>query len=127
MARHLREWRAEIHKRLALPAACLVFALLGVGFGITHVRTGRSFGLLLGLAIPLWAKSGSYWKAAWSRSSSVETAPIVRPQSSTFAITKAHPTSIFSPHPALPFVPKRAGASFLAASIARSGWAQILE
>jgi LPS export ABC transporter permease LptG len=49
----VREWRAEIHKRLALPAACLVFALLGVGFGITNVRTGRSFGLLLGLAITI--------------------------------------------------------------------------
>ena len=48
-----REWRAEIHKRVALPAACLVFALLGVGFGITHVRIGRSFGLLLGLAITI--------------------------------------------------------------------------
>lgn len=48
-----REWRAEIHKRLALPAACLVFALMGVGFGITNVRTGRSFGLLLGLAITI--------------------------------------------------------------------------
>ena len=45
------EWRAEFHKRLSYPAACLVFALLGVGFGISHVRTGRSFGLLLGLAI----------------------------------------------------------------------------
>jgi lipopolysaccharide export system permease protein len=48
-----REWRAEIHKRLALPAACLVFALIGVSFGITNVRTGRSFGLLLGLAITI--------------------------------------------------------------------------
>lgn len=48
-----REWRAEIHKRIALPAACLVFALLGVGFGISNVRTGRSFGLLLGLAITI--------------------------------------------------------------------------
>lgn len=48
-----REWRAEIHKRLALPAACLVFALLGVGFGIANVRIGRSFGLLLGLAITI--------------------------------------------------------------------------
>jgi LPS export ABC transporter permease LptG len=46
-----RQWLAEIHKRVALPAACLVFALLGVGFGISNVRTGRSFGLLLGLAI----------------------------------------------------------------------------
>src|SRR6185436_20678675 len=48
-----REWLAEIHKRLALPAACLVFALLGVGFGISNVRTGRSFGLLLGLAFTI--------------------------------------------------------------------------
>lgn len=48
-----REWLSEIHKRIALPAACLVFALLGVGFGITNVRTGRSFGLLLGLAITI--------------------------------------------------------------------------
>jgi LPS export ABC transporter permease LptG/LPS export ABC transporter permease LptF len=48
-----RAWRAEIHERLALPAACLVFALLAVGFGISHVRTGRPFGLLLGLAITI--------------------------------------------------------------------------
>jgi LPS export ABC transporter permease LptG len=48
-----REWHAEMHKRVALPAACLVFALLGVGFGISNIRTGRSFGLLLGLAITI--------------------------------------------------------------------------
>ncbi len=46
-----RKWSAEIHKRLALPAACVVFALLGVAFGISNVRTGRSLGLLIGLAI----------------------------------------------------------------------------
>jgi len=45
------DWRAEVHKRLALPTACLVFALLGVAFGISNVRIGRSLGLLLGLAI----------------------------------------------------------------------------
>jgi lipopolysaccharide export system permease protein len=50
-AEQYHEWRAEIHKRIALPAACLVFAMLAVGLGISHVRTGRSFGLLLGLAI----------------------------------------------------------------------------
>jgi LPS export ABC transporter permease LptG/LPS export ABC transporter permease LptF len=72
------EWRAEIHKRIALPTACLVFALLGVGFGISNVRTGRSFGLLLGLAITvlyyLLALSGQHsavsgklpvWLAIW--------------------------------------------------------------
>jgi LPS export ABC transporter permease LptG len=48
-----RIWRAEVHERIALPAACLVLALLGVGFGISHVRTGRSFGLLLGIAITI--------------------------------------------------------------------------
>ncbi len=64
-AEEYREWRAEIHKRLALPTACLVFALLGVAFGISNVRTGRSFGLLLGLAITiiyyLIALSGNHY------------------------------------------------------------------
>jgi lipopolysaccharide export system permease protein len=59
------EWKAEIHKRLALPTACLVFALLGVGFGISNVRTGRSFGLILGLAFTicyyLLALSGQHY------------------------------------------------------------------
>lgn len=62
-----REWRAEIHKRLALPAACMVFALLGVGFGITHVRIGRSFGLLLGLAITIVY----YLMALWGQHAAV--------------------------------------------------------
>ncbi|HJQ25809.1 MAG TPA: LptF/LptG family permease [Blastocatellia bacterium] len=48
-----RPWRAEIHRRLALPTACLIFALLGVAFGISNVRTGRSFGLFLGLAFTI--------------------------------------------------------------------------
>lgn len=52
-AEEFLKWRAELHKRIALPAACLVFALLGVAFGISNVRTGRSFGLLLGLAITI--------------------------------------------------------------------------
>lgn len=47
----LQSRRVEIHKRLAYPAACLVFALLGVGFATSNVRTGRPFGLILGLAI----------------------------------------------------------------------------
>src|SRR5262249_21774225 len=62
-----REWLGEIHKRLALPAACLVFALLGVGFGISNVRTGRSFGLLLGLAITL----AYYLMALWGQHSAM--------------------------------------------------------
>jgi LPS export ABC transporter permease LptF/LPS export ABC transporter permease LptG len=46
-------WLAEVHQRVAFPAACIVFAILAVGFGISHVRTGRSFGLILGLAITI--------------------------------------------------------------------------
>ncbi|MGH9763232.1 MAG: LptF/LptG family permease, partial [Blastocatellia bacterium] len=52
-AANYRIWLAEVHERLAFPAACLVFALLAVAFGISHVRTGRSFGLMLGLAITI--------------------------------------------------------------------------
>ncbi|HEU4389692.1 MAG TPA: LptF/LptG family permease, partial [Blastocatellia bacterium] len=48
-----RAWLAEVHRRLTYPAACLVFALLGVGLGISNVRTGRPFGLLMGLAITI--------------------------------------------------------------------------
>ncbi|MEK6299520.1 MAG: LptF/LptG family permease [Acidobacteriota bacterium] len=48
-----QDWLAEIHKRIALPTACLVFALLGVAFGISNVRIGRSLGLLLGLGITI--------------------------------------------------------------------------
>ncbi|HMG32538.1 MAG TPA: LptF/LptG family permease [Blastocatellia bacterium] len=62
-----REWRSEIHKRLALPAACFVFALLGVGFGISNVRTGRSFGLILGLAITITY----YLLALWGQHAAV--------------------------------------------------------
>lgn len=62
-ASEAREWLAEVHKRLSLPAACLVFALLGVGFGISNVRTGRSFGLLLGLAITI----AYYLLALWGQ------------------------------------------------------------
>jgi LPS export ABC transporter permease LptG len=56
-----REWKAEIHRRLSLPAACLVFALLGVAFGINNVRAGRSFGLLLGLAITVFYYLVALW------------------------------------------------------------------
>jgi len=63
----VREWRAEIHKRLALPGACLVFALLGVSFGISNVRIGRSFALLLGLAITI----GYYLLALWGQHAAI--------------------------------------------------------
>ena len=62
-----RKWSAEIHKRLALPAACLVFALLGVAFGISNVRTGRSLGLLIGLAITICY----YLLALWGENAAV--------------------------------------------------------
>ena len=41
----------EIHKKFSIPAACLVFALLGVAFGATHERDGKFVGIARGLAV----------------------------------------------------------------------------
>src|SRR5262245_46031592 len=58
-------WRAEIQERIAFPAACLVFSILAVAFGISNFRTGRPLGLVLGLAITivyyLLQLSGRHW------------------------------------------------------------------
>ena len=72
-------WKAEIQERLAFPAACLVFAILAVAFGISNIRTGRPLGLVLGLAITItyyllqlsgrhWAVSGKIppWLGIWA-------------------------------------------------------------
>jgi LPS export ABC transporter permease LptG/LPS export ABC transporter permease LptF len=72
-------WKAEIQERIAFPAACLVFAILAVAFGISNVRTGRPLGLVLGLAVTIvyyllqlsgrhWASSGKVppWLGIWA-------------------------------------------------------------
>ena len=72
-------WKAEIQERLAFPAACLVFAILAVAFGISNIRTGRPLGLVVGLAITItyyllqlsgrhWAVSGKIppWLGIWA-------------------------------------------------------------
>lgn len=43
----------ELHKRYAIPFACLVFGLLGVPLGIQPRRSGRSYGFVLSLLILL--------------------------------------------------------------------------
>jgi LPS export ABC transporter permease LptF/LPS export ABC transporter permease LptG len=52
-ARMIRAHRIEIHKKIALPAACLVFALLGLPLGVMTGRAGRTGGFSLGLVIIL--------------------------------------------------------------------------
>jgi LPS export ABC transporter permease LptF/LPS export ABC transporter permease LptG len=52
-SRQIRAHRIEIHKKLALPAACLIFALIGLPLGIMTGRAGRTGGFSLGLAIIL--------------------------------------------------------------------------
>jgi LPS export ABC transporter permease LptF/LPS export ABC transporter permease LptG len=52
-ARQIRAHRIEIHKKIALPAACLVFALLGLPLGVMTGRTGRTGGFSLALVIIL--------------------------------------------------------------------------
>jgi LPS export ABC transporter permease LptF/LPS export ABC transporter permease LptG len=46
-----REARVELHRRLAFPAACLVFALLGVPVGVRARRGGRATGMILTLVL----------------------------------------------------------------------------
>jgi LPS export ABC transporter permease LptF/LPS export ABC transporter permease LptG len=46
-----RESRVELHRRLAFPTACLVFALLGVSAGVRPRRGGRAAGLVLTLLL----------------------------------------------------------------------------
>jgi lipopolysaccharide export system permease protein len=52
-----KDYEIEYHKRWALSAACLVFCLLGLGFGIvTNRRSGKSSGFILsvGFIILYW-------------------------------------------------------------------------
>ena len=46
-----RDARVEFHRRIAFPAACLVFALLGVPIGVRPRRGGRAAGLILTLVL----------------------------------------------------------------------------
>jgi LPS export ABC transporter permease LptF/LPS export ABC transporter permease LptG len=54
LANHSLSWRdshVEFQRRMAFPAACLVFALLGVPIGVRPRRGGRAAGLVLALAL----------------------------------------------------------------------------
>jgi len=46
-----REHVIEMHKRFAMPAAALVFGLLGLSLGIGQPRSGKSKGFVIGLAV----------------------------------------------------------------------------
>ncbi len=48
---HWRESHVEFQRRIAFPAACLVFALLGVPMGVRPRRGGRAAGLILTLVL----------------------------------------------------------------------------
>src|SRR5438105_8128044 len=45
--------KVEIHKKFAIPFACLVFGILGLPLGITNRRGGKSSGFSLSIAIIL--------------------------------------------------------------------------
>jgi LPS export ABC transporter permease LptG/LPS export ABC transporter permease LptF len=54
LAIHSSNWRdahVELQRRVAFPAACLVFALLGVPIGVRPRRGGRAAGLVLALVL----------------------------------------------------------------------------
>src|ERR1043165_8317611 len=46
--------KVEIHKKFAIPFACLVFGILGLPLGITNRRGGKSSGFSLSIAILLF-------------------------------------------------------------------------
>ncbi len=41
----------EVQKKFSIPAACLVFALIGVALGATHRRDGKLVSFMLGIAV----------------------------------------------------------------------------
>ena len=41
----------EIHKKFSIPVACLVFAILAVGLGVTNRRDGKLASFVLGIAV----------------------------------------------------------------------------
>src|SRR5436190_5292128 len=47
------EERVDFHRRLALPFACLFFALVGLPLGVSTTRGGKSMGLVLSLILML--------------------------------------------------------------------------
>jgi LPS export ABC transporter permease LptG len=74
-----RDARVELQNRLAFPAACIVFALLGVPIGVRPRRGGRAAGLILTLVLVAgyyflwiagdhWARQGklSPWLGVWA-------------------------------------------------------------
>lgn len=46
--------RVEIHKKFAIPFACIIFGILGLPLGITNRRGGKSSGFSLSIAIILF-------------------------------------------------------------------------
>jgi len=52
-SRQVRAHLVEIHKKFALPAACLILALLGLPLGVMTGRAGRSGGFSLSLVLIL--------------------------------------------------------------------------
>lgn len=53
----LRNYLFEFHKKLAMPAACLIFSLFAIPVGFLAPRSGRAYGLLVGMiaAAGYWA------------------------------------------------------------------------
>ena len=75
----VRKWQVRIQEKIAIPFACVVFALIGAALGITPQNTGKttSFGICIGLIFAYYLVSFISqsmgisgvvppWLAAWS-------------------------------------------------------------
>jgi len=51
MLRQMRTYKVEIHKKWALPFACIIFAFLGISLGVTTRKGGRTSGFTLSITI----------------------------------------------------------------------------
>jgi LPS export ABC transporter permease LptF/LPS export ABC transporter permease LptG len=49
--RKLTKYLVEVHKKLALPFACIIFAFLGISLGVSTKRGGRTSGFTLSIVI----------------------------------------------------------------------------
>jgi LPS export ABC transporter permease LptF/LPS export ABC transporter permease LptG len=66
-----RWYQIELHRRLALPSACLVLALVGIPLGLSSKKGGKSSGFVLTIVLVFAYYSASLVGLSWARQGKV--------------------------------------------------------
>src|SRR5215468_6246253 len=66
-----RRYLIELHRRLALPSACLVLALVGIPLGLSSKKGGKSSGFVLTIVLVFAYYSASLVGLSWARQGKV--------------------------------------------------------